>query len=124
MLPEELYKCQSYIKEEHIGEIQMKLIDLQSNEVLKRQHQQANKLANFWKKTHQPQLKIIARIVLSMFGSAYNCERTLSVLGNIKNKQRNRLSNNHTSELVKAAVTNLEPEYGEIVSSCQAQVSH
>ena len=116
VLPEELYQCQPYIKEEHIGEIQMELIDLQSNDVLKQQHQQANKLANFWKKTLQPQLKRIARIMLSMFGSTYNCERSFSVLGNIKNKQRNRLSNNHTSELVKAAVTNLEPEYGKIMS--------
>ena len=58
----------------------------------KRQHQQANKLANFWKKTHQPRLKIIARIVLSMFGSTYIVREPFLYLGNIKTgKQRNRL---------------------------------
>ena len=106
------------------GELQMELIDFQSNDILKRQHEQADNLANFWKKTHQPKLKIIARIVLSMFGSTYTCERTFSVLNAVKKKHRNRLSNEHTSELVKAAITNLEPEYEKIMSSVQAQISH
>lgn len=120
ILPDELSVC---IPEEILPQCQMELLDIQSNEVLKRVHVHES-LQSFWKKVHSPNLQSVAKRVFSMFGSTYCCELTFSSLIFVKNKYRNKLTTQHTSQLIKAAVTKLEPNFSKIADSIQGQSSH
>ncbi len=121
---EELEACKPFISQDNLPSAQLELLDLQTNDVLRRLHAQADSQQTFWKTVHEPILRNMAFKILSMFGSTYRCEQTFSTMGVIKNKLRNRLSNEHTTELVKAAVTTLKPNFAHIVTMIQAQKSH
>ena len=120
---EELKDCSPYIHEGNLAEAELQLIDLQCNEILKRTHQSVS-TQQFWQEVHQPVLKQVAFVVLSMFGSSYSCEQTFSTLTYVKNRYRARLTNEHTTELVKAAVTKVVPQFDKIAKTIQAQSSH
>ena len=127
--PDELKACLPFLPEDIIPESQMELIEIHSNDILKRQHLQiqmdvTRSILTFWKGVHQPNLRGVAKKVLSMFGSTYCCEQTFSVMNYVKNKNRNRLTCQHTSELIKAAVTGFEPDFQKLGKVGQAHPSH
>ena len=66
----------------------------------------------------------MAKIVLSMFSSTYSCEQTFSAMKYVKNKMRSALTCDHTSELIKAAITSYEPDILAIANDAQAHPSH
>jgi hypothetical protein len=59
-----------------------------------------------------------------MFGSTYVCEAGFSAMTNIKSKNRNSLTNEHLENLMRAAVTQYQPQTKKIVNSIQGQRSH
>lgn len=119
-LPDELEDC---VPDEILPAVQMELIELHSNDVLKRVLINEGVLA-FWKKAHFQHLSTLAKIVLSMFGSTYRCELAFSSLTFIKNKYRNKLSDVHTSELLKASITDIEPNFVQLAKDKQYQSTH
>ena len=92
----------------------MELIEIQSNDLLKRTLRKAEHLTLFWNQVHQKTLRNLAKIVLSMFGSRYCCEVTFPVMNTVKAKTRNKLTPDHKSELIKAAVTIYSPQFEKI----------
>lgn len=122
--PEELIALPPFLSTENLSQCQLELIELQANDVLKRQHSSSDSPLKFWKTVHHKNLRYISMVVSSMFGSTFSCEQTFSSLNFVKNKLRNRLSNTHTSELVKAAVTNFVPNFEKLSAEIQAQPSH
>ena len=102
----------------------MELIEIRSNDVLRRTHATVESLTSFWSQVHQKNLRNIAKIVLSMFGSTYCCEQTFSVMNAVKSKIRNSLTTQHTSELIKAAVTSYSPQFEVIAKEGQVHPSH
>ena len=124
VFPDELVASPPFISTENLAECQLELIDLQANDVMKRQHAISESLIIFWREVHQIHLRSMAKLIFSMFGSTYCCEHTFSVRKNVKSKLRNRLSCEHTSQLIKAAVTSYEPDYFTIGAKMQAHPSH
>ena len=59
-----------------------------------------------------------------MFGSTYVCEAGFSAMTNIKSKRRNSLTDEHLEDLLRAAVTEYQPQMKHIADSVQGQISH
>lgn len=96
--------------EEQSLELQMELCDLQTDIFLK--NLETNGI-EFWKKvspTKYPKLHNVMLKTCSMFGSTYVCESAFSIMKNIKNEHRTRLTDNHLENLLRLALT----EYDEI----------
>ena len=66
----------------------------------------------------------VAQKVMSMFGSTYRCESAFSAMKGIKSKDRNRLTDTHLLHCLRAATTNYEPTFKNLVSAKQCQGSH
>ena len=119
MLPDELCLCPPYITDANISACQLELIDIQSNDMLKRLHSTSVSALVFWQSVHQNNLRMVAKNVLSMLGSIYCCEQTFSIMNSVKSKLRKGLTVEHTSELIKAAVTNIDPDFDLLVNNMQ-----
>ena len=52
------------------------------------------------------------------------CEAGFSALTNIKSKKRNALTDQHLEDLLRAAVTQYEPEIKQVAAALQSQPSH
>ena len=85
--------------------LQMELIDLQSDSILKEKFKEVNALTfytqYFKSLDNYPKLKKHAARILCMFGSTYLCEQMFSVMKINKNKHRTRLTNEHLQSILK-----------------------
>jgi len=62
--------------------------------------------------------------VLTMFGSTYVCKAGFSAMNNIKSKKRNSLTDEHLENLLRAAVTQYQPQIKRVAATFQSQISH
>ena len=104
--------------------LQLEIIQLQHNNALKSMHKDSPESTptNFWMKyvdvNDFPELSKCCKKILTMFGSTYVCEAGFSALNNNKSKKRNAL----TDHLLRAAVTQYEPEI-KVAAALQSQPS-
>ena len=75
-------------------ELQLELIDLQANELLKEEHREGKLLKFYRCFPHDEFLKLkkFASGMASMFGTTYVCEQTFSKMKNVKSEHRTRLN--------------------------------
>jgi len=73
-----------------------------------------------------PELYRRGKKLLTMFGSTYVYEAGFSAMTNIKSKRRNTLTDEHLEDLglLRAAVTEYQPQMKHIADSVQGQISH
>lgn len=106
--------------------LQMELIDLQFNTMLKTKFQSTT-LKDFYQELPNdtfPLLRKHAAFILALFGSTYLCEQAFSKMTLVKTKLRSRLteSNLHANLRVALAV-DLKPDIAKLVKNKQCQVS-
>ena len=78
-------------------ELQLELIDLQANGLLKEKHREG-KLLEFYRCLSDDEflkLKKFASGMASMFGTTYVCEQTFSKMKNVKSEHIMRLTDEH-----------------------------
>ncbi|CAM4623216.1 unnamed protein product [Caretta caretta] len=81
-------------------ELQMEVIDLQSNDLLKDKYKKGN-LVEFYKCLPNDQyayVKNFVRGLMSMFGTTYVCEKTFSMMKYVKSNHRSTLSDEHVKQ--------------------------
>lgn len=69
-------------------------------------------------------LKILAKAILPIFSSTWVCESLFSELNFIKNKYRNRMTDESSSACVLLKLTKYEPDIKSLSSCVQQQKSH
>lgn len=104
-------------------ELQLELIDLQCDMVLKDKFNSlkldefyaslsAAKFPNIWK---------MAQRMLVLFGSTYVCEQTFSVMNNNKAPHRSQMSEEHLRSVLKIATTELPPVFDALAKKDDQQ---
>ena len=115
------------------SQIQMELLDLQANSVLKMKFNKlpqlpsATETTNFWRFLlceHFPELRKFAQSYACRFGTTYRCEQSFSSMKMIKNKMRSRLSDSNLKKCLVLSTTNLTPNITGLVKAKQSQKSH
>uniref|UniRef100_A0A674NDA0 SPIN-DOC-like zinc-finger domain-containing protein n=1 Tax=Takifugu rubripes TaxID=31033 RepID=A0A674NDA0_TAKRU len=94
-------------------ELQLELIDLQSDPVLKGKFK-CLKLNDFYaslSKAAFPRLRQTAQKILALFGSTYVCEQTFSIMNINKASHRSRLTDQHLRSILRIATTKLTPDF-------------
>ncbi|XP_065642483.1 general transcription factor II-I repeat domain-containing protein 2A-like [Hydra vulgaris] len=108
-------------------EFQMELIELQNNKDLKKAYKEV-KLLEFYKKYMSievfPRLCRHAINYFSLFGSTYNCEQLFSKMKHVKTEQRNRLTDEHLTNTLRIASSNIKVDIDHFCKKKQCQVSH
>lgn len=108
-------------------DLQLELIELQSNNHLKQLFINAPKL-EFYKslsKASFPNLRSHAQKISAMFGSSYICEQVFSTMNLRKNCLRNRLTDENLASLLRISASQFEPEYNELLKmQLQLHSSH
>ncbi|CAK1596522.1 unnamed protein product [Parnassius mnemosyne] len=82
---------------------------------------------DFWalvSKEKYPNLKNCVEQLHSCFGSTYLCESAFSYLKQTKSKHRSRLTDAHTLDSLRLAISNYKPDYAKQVEDTQTQCSH
>ena len=106
---------------------QMELLDMQSDIGLK-QLFQSEDLLEFWSRVPEgkyPNLIINAQKNASVFGSSYVCEALFSKMVRIKNRYRNRLTDDHLKQLLRTASSAITPRFDKLIKAqSQCQVGH
>ncbi|KAL4705111.1 hypothetical protein ACJJTC_009742 [Scirpophaga incertulas] len=107
--------------------LQMELIDVQSDSILKEKFKEVNALTfytqYFKSLDNYPELKKHAARILCMFGGTYLCEHMFFDMKINKNKHRTRLTNEHLQSVLKIITTNMIPDINELVKNKRSQVS-
>lgn len=109
------------------AEFEEQLIELQYNNILKGR-QKEESIQTFWisyvPKNLYPALILCAHKILCCFGSTYLCEASFSAMGMIKSKERTRITDIHLEDYMRAATTELQPDFKVLVNKMQTQNSH
>ncbi|KAF0710970.1 SCAN domain-containing protein 3-like [Aphis craccivora] len=82
---------------------------------------------NFWhlvSKEEFPNLRQCAKSVYSCFGSTYLCESAFSYLLQTKSKARSRLTDMHSEDSLRLALSSYTPKFVKLSNQMQAQTSH
>jgi len=112
--------------------MQMKLIELKSNSVLKMKFDElssvpsASEMIGFWRSLpceHFPEMRKFAQSYACLFGTTYRCEQSFSSMKMIKSKLRSRLSDSNLKNCLLLSVTNLTPNITGLVKAKQSQKS-
>ncbi|KAI5150109.1 hypothetical protein ENBRE01_1306 [Enteropsectra breve] len=100
--------------------LQLEIIDLQSDNVLKAAFKEnQNNLVIFYKNLSgdkYPELKSFAAEFISIFGSTYLCEQTFSKMKYVKSQYRSTLTDENLQTTLKVGCTNFEIDYDKILS--------
>ncbi|XP_063850962.1 general transcription factor II-I repeat domain-containing protein 2A-like [Scylla paramamosain] len=111
----------------NVASVQMELIDLHENMILKEESAQYDSVT-FWtqKVSHNsfPSLHKVAVHVLTMFGSTYSCESAFSTMNLVKTKYRSRMTNEHFHQCLRLAVTSFVPKFKDIAKNKKCNFSH
>ncbi|XP_029647131.1 general transcription factor II-I repeat domain-containing protein 2-like [Octopus sinensis] len=100
------------------SELQMEVIDLQSNDILKDKYKEGN-LIEFYKCLPSDQFLHLRRFAcefISVFGTTYLCEKTFSKMKYTKSCYRSQLSDEHLNALLVIGTTHFEPQLDKILS--------
>lgn len=107
--------------------LQMEILQLKTSELLKIQHNEVT-VTDFWvnvvPRAEFQNVSAIAMYLLTMFPSTYVCESSFSAMNNIKNHDRNRLTNNHLGQCLRIATTQYEPNFKKMALSNRCHFSH
>ena len=99
-----------------------KILTIQNDLIL-----QSKELEDFWKFVNRetyPNITKCNEFINSCFGSTYLCESAFSYLKFTKNKQRSLLTDSHTEDSLKLALSGYTPNYERLVEDMQTQTSH
>ncbi|KAL3972518.1 protein YIPF1/2 [Sarotherodon galilaeus] len=94
-------------------ELQLELIDLQSDPALKEKFSSL-KLNDFYASLNDaafPNLRRKAQMMLALFGSTFMCEQTFSVMNINKASHRSKLTDLHFRSILRIATTKLTPDF-------------
>lgn len=110
------------------NKLQMELIELQSNEVLKLKFN-VRSLLQFYSDLPLhigdfPKSLNFARKFVSIFGSTYKCEQLFSRMKFIKSKTRSRLTDLHLENNLRIATFNIPSNIEGLVKKIQSKKSH
>jgi len=104
-------------------ELQLELIDLQSDAVLKEKFNSL-KLNVFYASLNEavfPNLRRTAQKMLALFGSTYVCEQTFSVMNINKSSHRSKLTDQHLRSILRIATTKLTPDFDALAKKGHQQ---
>ena len=104
-------------------ELQLELIDLQSDPVLKEKFNSL-KLNDFYASLNAaafPNLRRTAQKMLALFGSTYVCEQTFSVMKQNKASHRSKLTDHHLRSILRIATTKLTPDFDALAKKGDQQ---
>ncbi|GBM04977.1 General transcription factor II-I repeat domain-containing protein 2A [Araneus ventricosus] len=99
------------------SDLQLELIELQSNNHLKQSFLNLPKL-EFYKslsKVSFPNLISHAQKIIAMFASSYICEQVFSTMNLRKNYFRSRLTDEHLASFLRISTSHFEPQYKELL---------
>nr|KAF6271120.1 hypothetical protein mMyoMyo1_010902 [Myotis myotis] len=94
-------------------EVQLELIDLQSDFVLMEKFSSLE-LRDFYASLNEatfPNIRRMAQKILVLFGSTYICEQTFSVMNINKAPHRPSLTDEHLRSILRMATTKLTPDF-------------
>lgn len=108
--------------------LQMELIDLQSNNELKRIFEASNSKIDFYSryitKEKFPGLRNLAQKVVSAFGSTYTCEAFFSKMKFAKNNFRTKLTDENLQNQLRCANTRINIDIQKLSERVEKQISH
>ncbi|GBN15477.1 General transcription factor II-I repeat domain-containing protein 2 [Araneus ventricosus] len=99
------------------SDLQLELIELQSNNLLKQSFLNMPKL-EFYKslsKVSFPNLMSHAQKISAMFTSSFICEQVFSTINLRKNYFRSRLTDEHLAWFLRISTSHFEPQYKELL---------
>ncbi|XP_071058777.1 general transcription factor II-I repeat domain-containing protein 2B-like [Pseudochaenichthys georgianus] len=102
-------------------EVQLELIDLQSDSLLK-EHFKSASLLEFYsalKEENFPNMRRHAQKMLVLFGSTYTCEQTFSVMKFTKSRYRSSLTDEHLSAVLRISTSDIQPDFDGLVKAQQ-----
>ncbi|KAJ8891227.1 hypothetical protein PR048_010742 [Dryococelus australis] len=99
--------------------LKQELIDLQVNDIIKDKCKEGSlvQFYNYLPEENYQKIKDFARSCLSIFGTTYRCEQTLSLLKFTKSKYRCNLSDQHLRDILFIQQTALESQFDTILAS-------
>lgn len=103
--------------------LQLELIDLQADAVLKEKFKSL-KLNDFYVSLNEavfPNLRRTAQKILALFGSTDVCEQTFSVMNFNKASHRSKLTDQHLRSILRIATTKLTPDVDALVKKGHQQ---
>ncbi|KFM74953.1 Transposon-derived Buster3 transposase-like protein, partial [Stegodyphus mimosarum] len=107
------------------AELQMELIDLGEDSIIKSLFNAKKDPIEIWKNAVEyPCLREHARRLLSCFGSTYCCETTFSLMSKIKTNLRTQITDAHLEDQLELCVTKLDPNVQLLSNQKQSQISH
>ena len=104
-------------------ELQLELIDLQSDSVFKEKFNSL-KLNDFYASLNEatfPNLRRTAQKMLVLFGSTYVCEQTFSVMNTNKSRHRCKLTDQHLKSILRIATTKITPDFDSLAKKGEQQ---
>lgn len=108
------------------GKFTLELVDMRSS-VTMAQELCTNGPTMFWTNVnvHQfPNIKKVAIVMLSMFGSTYTCESSFSHMNSIKSNSRCSLTDRTLHQCLRIALTTYEPKVTALVQNKKCHFSH
>ncbi len=99
-------------------DLQLELIDLQANELLKEKHKEGQ-LVEFYRCLPDnvfPNLKKFASKMASMFGTTYICEQTFSKMKYVKSEHSTRLTDDHLKAILMVGCCTSKPNIDDIMT--------
>lgn len=108
------------------GNFTLELVDMRSS-VTMAQELRTNGPTMFWTdvNVHQfPNIKKVAIVMLSMFGSTYTCESSFSHMNSIKSNSRCSLTDRTLHQCLRIALTTYEPKVTALVQNKKCHFSH
>lgn len=106
--------------------LQLELIEIQCDSVLKEKFTEVGvtKFYNYLSIDQFPNILLLAKRVLAMFGSTYLCEQLFSTLKNTKTPERSTITDQHLQSILKITTANeIEPNFDDLVNEKRCQVS-
>lgn len=106
--------------------LQLELIDLQSNNVYKYNFDKNNLIAVYSNLPENkfPNLRNFAKSMICIFSSTYLCEQTFSIMNFIKSKYRTRLTDENLQNFLRISVSQTQPDLNELSNNIQEQKAH
>lgn len=104
---------------------ELEIVTLQNDLCLKSVIGQENE--RFWSLVPKDKYPVLVNMALKMkalFSSTYLCESTFSNMKFIKNKYRNRLTDDHLDSCIRLGITNYEPDVKKLTNNMDCQTSH
>lgn len=106
------------------ADIQLELIELQSNSTNFKDQFAISKLPEFFSSLDAikyKNLKKWAQWLMVMFGSTYRCESAFSTMNFTKNKYRSQLGDFQLEETMKISITDIQPNFDSIVTHAEEE---